>query len=778
MPLNDIISLNEQNNESNVVEYCIYSKNTTEITGELLNSILIFVNCECRVSDYIWQGDSFNLAKRNSKDSKSLAHLYGKSYFGDNIEDEWFIVHILYEISKKFEDLIMQVCDEDGEFLLIEAADHLPKWLDPDNADNRVFIHQGNLHIISKNLIPTAKNLNIIESLKILTNSVSETLAETNIRNCIENRIKGFPERIKLNQHTATCFIPATLATILTTHPSLISPIIRSFFEHEADDLKFCSTFKFFKPSSRVNIKVKMTRCLYAQLTQRSFPPNPTSEFSTGNSSTSEKACSLGIKLTNGAEILCTKSELIQIKNNKNMNRNANSFNEENKHWKSFTEKLKKSGFFGGEMEGSKRYKEQLEQAKLYFISSFLPNILSKTDTANNGDKKSSDANNSNYNAFNYEDVGGLLLYLLDKAKKNEENGYDDGEDKRRDGEGEDVDKRVNDDDNKNRDDDVDVKKGDVDVKKDDDVSDDDSWINICPEELERILKDFNNKTDLKKENNSKGENDDLDFNLGVVNEKVKSFVGHESGHLGVEVANEASGFDSDNDEDTDGGDDEFENDNDDEDDDDNDINFDADSFLKAMGNILTVTKLPDNDDGDDGYEYDNNGEYDEDDDEENDDERMKDLSPTITDYISLMDKELSKTSIGKSFVNEDGKEDESINKNSTTKQKKPPVNIIYADDDEDDDREEFKHNADDDKLQNNSKHSVGNKKNDDNKDEDDDDNDDDGNGDNDNDDDNEIDVDYNLMKNLLESFSSQNGLSGPSTTVLKSLGLYLPPKK
>jgi len=28
--------------------------------------------------------------------------------------------------------------DRDGEFLLIEAADYLPKWLNPDTAENRV----------------------------------------------------------------------------------------------------------------------------------------------------------------------------------------------------------------------------------------------------------------------------------------------------------------------------------------------------------------------------------------------------------------------------------------------------------------------------------------------------------------------------------------------------------------------------------------------------------------------------------------------------------------
>ena len=33
-----------------------------------------------------------------------------------------------------------RVNDSDGEFLLIEAADYLPKWINPDTATNRVSV--------------------------------------------------------------------------------------------------------------------------------------------------------------------------------------------------------------------------------------------------------------------------------------------------------------------------------------------------------------------------------------------------------------------------------------------------------------------------------------------------------------------------------------------------------------------------------------------------------------------------------------------------------------
>jgi hypothetical protein len=44
-----------------------------------------------------------------------------------------------------------------------------------------------------------------------------------------------------------------------------------------------------------------------------------------------------------------------------------------------------------------------------------------------------------------------------------------------------------------------------------------------------------------------------------------------------------------------------------------------------------------------------------------------------------------------------------------------------------------------------------------------------------DSDDDPEVDVDYNLAKNILESFRGQSGLAGPAGNILGMLGLHLP---
>lgn len=65
-------------------------------------------------------------------------YLHGLTNYGDSVEDEWLIVYILKELSNRFPELWIKIVDTDGEFLLIEAANALPRWLNPEIADNRV----------------------------------------------------------------------------------------------------------------------------------------------------------------------------------------------------------------------------------------------------------------------------------------------------------------------------------------------------------------------------------------------------------------------------------------------------------------------------------------------------------------------------------------------------------------------------------------------------------------------------------------------------------------
>ena len=64
--------------------------------------------------------------------------MHGRTNFGDSIEDEWVIVYLLRELTKKHHNVWAKAVDGDGQFLLVEAAATLPAWLEPEVADNRV----------------------------------------------------------------------------------------------------------------------------------------------------------------------------------------------------------------------------------------------------------------------------------------------------------------------------------------------------------------------------------------------------------------------------------------------------------------------------------------------------------------------------------------------------------------------------------------------------------------------------------------------------------------
>lgn len=205
----------------------------------LLNHVLPFLG------GYIWQRDRFSLhlsaqqqapwhrkrmtamhrGQHSRAESAAAApqppHLWGSVDFGDNVEDEWFIVWLLLELTQAFPvtarfgrprngstcmpgvaatsllpmvngsaaslrpcsegcclpkgpacspklrpgrlrlRLLLTVCycppthlpacrvwDNDGEFLLIEAAYGLPRWVKPETAQNRVWLHGGAFHLV------------------------------------------------------------------------------------------------------------------------------------------------------------------------------------------------------------------------------------------------------------------------------------------------------------------------------------------------------------------------------------------------------------------------------------------------------------------------------------------------------------------------------------------------------------------------------------------------------------------------------------------------------
>jgi hypothetical protein len=264
------------------------------------------------LKEYIWQRDGIKLELMR-EDGTWL--LRGSTNYGDSVADEWLIVYLLRELSKQFSDAWIRLYDTDGEFLLIEAANALPTWLDPEIATNRVWINSHKLLVIPLEPPSNRKPLSLKEALAIIRTSPFTATHFSDLEAEAFHRLSTYPAAISQNQHHATLPIPRKLAAILHSNPSCIAPAVEAFYlrdpislrliqpKHNPDGLRF-------PPTDWVTVSVRFTRILYAQLrSQEWVPPEPWKSSllklveATNDLRAREKA-QIGLKLAVGFEML------------------------------------------------------------------------------------------------------------------------------------------------------------------------------------------------------------------------------------------------------------------------------------------------------------------------------------------------------------------------------------------------------------------------------------------------------------------------------------------
>ncbi|ODM19058.1 hypothetical protein SI65_05675 [Aspergillus cristatus] len=262
------------------------------------------------LKDYIWQRDGFRLEITKQDGITSLS---GRTNYGDSIEDEWVIVYLLRELTKKHKNIWAQVVDSDGQFLLVEAAGVLPAWLEPEIADNRVWINQGELVIIqpknpSKKKV--AEKISLSESKKIIAEEPQRLMRSAVIQNEAFYRLRNYPKQISENLHSALVTIPRKVAFLLHQKPAYISAAVEAFYLRDPIALRPLrakdTSDLLFKPEDFVTVSVRFTRVGYAQLKSQDFPA-PKAWMGTLPSKDDLKnydRAELGMKLSCGFEML------------------------------------------------------------------------------------------------------------------------------------------------------------------------------------------------------------------------------------------------------------------------------------------------------------------------------------------------------------------------------------------------------------------------------------------------------------------------------------------
>lgn len=297
-------------------------------------------------------------------------HIYGKTCFEDNVEDEWFIVFLLKQLTLFDPDLLVKVVDEDGEFLLIESADYLERWAqNPEKTENRVYLFRGAVHLLSPKLKPnnddSQLNQIIQANIKVILNNSDQTKCNDAIQKCLDRRLKDYPDNLFKSQHRTMCYLPSKLAYILAENPKLIAAATRAFYFRTPDDCKYFVKMENFPPNECIATNVKFTKCLYAQLTSQKFIPDPRSGWDLTSKNPAEYHSKVnGIKVASGFEILlCNFLKKIKTCNNVNLS--------EDQFWKKFIAHFEGKNYFESSDSESFLHRQKLTELKATFKQTF-----------------------------------------------------------------------------------------------------------------------------------------------------------------------------------------------------------------------------------------------------------------------------------------------------------------------------------------------------------------------------------------------------------------------
>lgn len=134
---NTIEELPEDENNTLKFEMYLSEQPNIELIERFKKQIEYFIQNESIINQL-----SFNICDKHGN------LCLGEFKFDHRMELEWLIVFGLIELTKLYNDLVIKLSDNNGDIILIEAAEHLPSWLESSHSKNRTFVYRGNIHII------------------------------------------------------------------------------------------------------------------------------------------------------------------------------------------------------------------------------------------------------------------------------------------------------------------------------------------------------------------------------------------------------------------------------------------------------------------------------------------------------------------------------------------------------------------------------------------------------------------------------------------------------
>jgi len=342
--------------EEDVIKYWLYPTTTSQFCpsttlAEICKTVAQFTE------KWVWHSQEFSLQIVLDAD---YPHFSGSCHYGENVLDEWFIVSLIKTITSIHRNLVGRVIDSDGEILLIEAAENLPSWAgEPSVASGRVFLFEGMVHLIPVGETPD--QLTPIPSVtprpsvcaQVIGAYPNLTIANKKVQNAIESKLENMPNNVEFNHHVCTLPLTRVLANVLSRNGSMLSKLVKAVLERDKKDMRDARSMTIIKQENVQNYSVRFSKCLYAMLSSCKVRPTVSSKWIIEDN----KEELLGYKLALGLEILLGRAK------------DFKSGKVRGKQWNNFLDKLKTTGYFNGELEGSIMYNQKLNCAKKFWAN-------------------------------------------------------------------------------------------------------------------------------------------------------------------------------------------------------------------------------------------------------------------------------------------------------------------------------------------------------------------------------------------------------------------------
>lgn len=360
-----------------------YTKPLITITEEILIQEIIKFNEEIAsyIENYIWHNDNLIFRPRTKQallleklvenstiieECNILPHIYVRLCFDEDITDEWFTVFLISKLTQTFDGLIARIIDSDGEFLLIEAANVLPSWANPETCENRVFMYNGELHIVRD------KHKTLLDSLNNIWEEPYLYRAPEKVQDVLRKRINTYPGEIKKRNHKARVFLSEKAISILQQEPRLVALAIRTICHSDPFERKVCRAMRYFPPEQRIMVNIRMTKCLYAMANHCRYTGDPRTGWNIPPITCSKyKSHILGIKIACGLEMLVARAIEERRKREKTSVNDSDKLKANDDVLNAYLNRLEISGYFRNLLKGSEEYEKLLNAAKDYYLKYF-----------------------------------------------------------------------------------------------------------------------------------------------------------------------------------------------------------------------------------------------------------------------------------------------------------------------------------------------------------------------------------------------------------------------